>query len=187
MSISADATNVTLKLSNGDSAVVALQGATVHSYIHSGVERFFVSSKSDLNGPAAIRGGIPICWCVRAVRHQFGLLGREQAELGQCKDTRLDQGGSWSYVCTQEEHRSSQRPPGRELTPSGALLRRPIFGPPDNDDARFNKMKQHGFARTSKWTYDASASGLQAAAEPLSGGVKAVFSALLPSLEPFAI
>ncbi|KAK4703300.1 glucose-6-phosphate 1-epimerase, partial [Phenoliferia sp. Uapishka_3] len=96
MSISSDSTSVKLSLPNGDSASIAFLGATVHSYIHNKIERFFVSSKSSLNGPAAIRGGIPICW--------------------------------------------------------------PIFGPPDKEDERFNKMKQHGFARTCKWSLDEQAS-----------------------------
>ncbi|KAM0748008.1 galactose mutarotase-like protein [Meredithblackwellia eburnea MCA 4105] len=108
MPIHTSPTSVTLSLSNGDSAAIAFQGATVHSYISNGVERLFTSTKSDLDGPAAIRGGIPVCW--------------------------------------------------------------PIFGPPDKDDERFNKMKQHGFARTSKWDYNAAASGEE------GDGVKAVFT-----------
>lgn len=40
------------------------QGATVFSYKQAGQERLFASSKSSVHGsdPAAIRGGIPICW-----------------------------------------------------------------------------------------------------------------------------
>lgn len=43
-------------------ASVALLGATVYSYISADVERLFVSSKSGIEGPGAVRGGIPICW-----------------------------------------------------------------------------------------------------------------------------
>lgn len=43
-------------------ATVALHGAHVTSYATNGVERLFTSSKSSLTGPAAIRGGIPLCW-----------------------------------------------------------------------------------------------------------------------------
>lgn len=56
-----------LSISDGTSsstatASVALLGATVYSYISADVERLFVSSKSSIEGPAAVRGGIPICW-----------------------------------------------------------------------------------------------------------------------------
>ncbi|GAA5887580.1 hypothetical protein JCM6882_001456 [Rhodosporidiobolus microsporus] len=54
-----------VKLQLGDnSAQVALKGATVTSYSHSGTERLFVSSLSDpsLASPAAVRGGVPVCW-----------------------------------------------------------------------------------------------------------------------------
>ncbi|TNY21808.1 galactose mutarotase-like domain-containing protein, partial [Rhodotorula diobovata] len=39
-------------------------GATVISYVHDGRERFFTSTKSDIStsDPAAIRGGVPVCW-----------------------------------------------------------------------------------------------------------------------------
>ncbi|BGP12757.1 hypothetical protein JCM10213v2_000674 [Rhodosporidiobolus nylandii] len=39
-------------------------GATVTSYTHCGAERLFVSSLSNptLSDPAAVRGGIPVCW-----------------------------------------------------------------------------------------------------------------------------
>ncbi|KAL8276262.1 hypothetical protein RQP46_011336 [Phenoliferia psychrophenolica] len=120
--ISFDSTNVKLSGESGDEVVVALQGATVHSYVHQGAERFFVSSKSDLNGPAAIRGGIPICW--------------------------------------------------------------PIFGPPDKDDARFNKMKQHGFARTSKWTYVASESGDRVVKVPVAADASGLNMAMDSSGAP---
>ncbi|KAI5475055.1 hypothetical protein MNV49_002047 [Pseudohyphozyma bogoriensis] len=106
MPIQTDINSVTITYGSS-SAKIALQGATVYSYIHAGKERLFTSSKSDIAGPAAIRGGIPICW--------------------------------------------------------------PIFGPPPADDARFNKMKQHGFARSSKWGYVAGQSG------EVSDGIKAVF------------
>lgn len=90
-----------------DSATIALQGATVISYLTNARERLFTSTKSTLEGPAAVRGGIPICW--------------------------------------------------------------PIFGPPvRNEDT---KMKQHGFARISKWEFIQGESGDDAGRE----AVKAVF------------
>lgn len=73
-----------------DTASIALQGATVYSYVKSDLERLFLSSKSGIDGPQAVRGGIPICW--------------------------------------------------------------PLFGPPPSaDHPKLGKMKQHGFARSSKW------------------------------------
>lgn len=41
-----------------------MQGATVISYTTRGIERLFVSTESKIHGPAAIRGGVPICWSV---------------------------------------------------------------------------------------------------------------------------
>ncbi|ORY75674.1 galactose mutarotase-like domain-containing protein, partial [Leucosporidium creatinivorum] len=86
-------------------------GATVFSYIQAGKERLFASSKSSVHGsdPAAIRGGIPICW--------------------------------------------------------------PVFGPPNTEayEGVYSKLKQHGFARTSTWTYSAEESGSD------GEGEKAVF------------
>ncbi|GAA5980216.1 hypothetical protein JCM11641_005509 [Rhodosporidiobolus odoratus] len=55
----------TVKLSLGDDSVeVALKGATVISYHHASRERLFVSSASStaLSDPAAVRGGVPVCW-----------------------------------------------------------------------------------------------------------------------------
>ncbi|GAA5923016.1 glucose-6-phosphate 1-epimerase [Sporobolomyces koalae] len=105
-------TEHTVQLSLGEfsSAEVALKGATVFSYKQNGVERLFTSSKSDVRtaDPAAVRGGVPICW--------------------------------------------------------------PIFGPPPKDNALYNKLKQHGFARTSVWEYIESESHCDG-----EKGVKAVF------------
>ena len=51
-----------LTLANGDSVLVALQGAHVISWFQGGRERLFVSPHSVWDGHTAIRGGIPVCF-----------------------------------------------------------------------------------------------------------------------------
>lgn len=114
MPISQDGINVTLTTS-GSTAVVALLGASVHSWKEGGTERLFTSSLSSLSGPKAIRGGIPICF--------------------------------------------------------------PCFGPPPKGNPKFDKLPQHGFARTSKWTLVESSSG----DDEDGRGVHAVFRTSLPA------
>lgn len=46
----------------GSTAVVALQGAQVLSWIAGGAERLWLSPVSRLDAGRAVRGGIPICW-----------------------------------------------------------------------------------------------------------------------------
>lgn len=50
-----------LSLPNGDSVLVACQGAQVLSWVVQGRERLFLSPKSHWDG-RAIRGGVPVCW-----------------------------------------------------------------------------------------------------------------------------
>jgi len=47
---------------NGDTALVALHGAQVLSWIAGGRERLYLSPNAVLDGQAAIRGGIPLCF-----------------------------------------------------------------------------------------------------------------------------
>ncbi|GAA5908267.1 glucose-6-phosphate 1-epimerase [Sporobolomyces salmoneus] len=93
MPITRDAHSITLTLGEFSSTRIALKGATVYSYVQSGTERLFTSSLSSIetSDPAAIRGGVPICW--------------------------------------------------------------PIFGPPPEGNELYEKLKQHGFARTSVWEF----------------------------------
>lgn len=51
-----------LTLPQGDRAVVAQQGAQVLSWVSGGRERLYLSPRSTLDGRAAIRGGIPVCF-----------------------------------------------------------------------------------------------------------------------------
>jgi glucose-6-phosphate 1-epimerase len=51
-----------LSLPDGDSAVVALHGAQVVSWVAQGRERLYLSPRAVWNGQAAIRGGIPVCF-----------------------------------------------------------------------------------------------------------------------------
>lgn len=53
---------VRLSLPGGDSALVALHGASVISWVAGGRERLFLSRNSHFNGRDAIRGGVPVCW-----------------------------------------------------------------------------------------------------------------------------
>jgi glucose-6-phosphate 1-epimerase len=51
-----------LTLPNGDSATVALHGAHVLSWVAGGAERLYLSPRACLDGSAAIRGGVPVCF-----------------------------------------------------------------------------------------------------------------------------
>jgi len=51
-----------LTLPQGDRVVVALHGAHVLSWVSAGRERLYLSPKSLMDGEAAIRGGIPVCF-----------------------------------------------------------------------------------------------------------------------------
>jgi glucose-6-phosphate 1-epimerase len=51
-----------LALPAGDSLVVALQGSHVLSWVSGGQERLYLSPQSMMDGQAAIRGGVPVCF-----------------------------------------------------------------------------------------------------------------------------
>ena len=51
-----------LSLPNGDCATVALHGAHVLSWVAGGAERLYLSPLATLDGSAAIRGGVPVCF-----------------------------------------------------------------------------------------------------------------------------
>jgi len=51
-----------LSLPNGDSLTVALHGAHVLSWVSGGAERLYLSPDARLDGVAAIRGGVPVCF-----------------------------------------------------------------------------------------------------------------------------
>lgn len=53
---------IALKLAQGDSVLLSLQGAQVLSWVSQGQERLFLSPKAAHDGRAAIRGGIPVCF-----------------------------------------------------------------------------------------------------------------------------
>ena len=53
---------IRLNLPSGDSALVALHGAQVLSWVASGRERLYLSPRAAFDGQSAIRGGIPVCW-----------------------------------------------------------------------------------------------------------------------------
>lgn len=53
---------IRLRASNGDTALVALHGAQVLSWVSGGRERLYLSPNAVFDGQAAIRGGIPLCF-----------------------------------------------------------------------------------------------------------------------------
>jgi glucose-6-phosphate 1-epimerase len=53
---------IALKLGQGDSVLICLQGAQVLSWVGLGQERLFLSPRAAHDGQSAIRGGIPVCF-----------------------------------------------------------------------------------------------------------------------------
>ena len=53
---------IRLSLPQGDSALIALQGAQVLSWVSGGREQLFLSPKAAHDGHTPIRGGIPVCF-----------------------------------------------------------------------------------------------------------------------------
>jgi glucose-6-phosphate 1-epimerase len=51
-----------LALPQGDRLLVALHGAQVLSWVSGGQERLYISPQSVMDGQAAIRGGVPVCF-----------------------------------------------------------------------------------------------------------------------------
>lgn len=51
-----------LSLQSGDRLVVTLHGAHVLSWVSGGQERLYLSPQSVMDGQAAIRGGVPVCF-----------------------------------------------------------------------------------------------------------------------------
>ncbi|GAA5921896.1 hypothetical protein JCM1841_000968 [Sporobolomyces salmonicolor] len=85
---------VQLTLGQFSTAEVALKGATVFSYIQNGVERLFTSSKSDVrkSDPAAVRGGVPICWPI------FGPPPKDNVLYAKLKQHGFARTSVWEYV-----------------------------------------------------------------------------------------
>ncbi len=76
---------IALKLTQGDSALVSLQGAQVLSWVSRGEERLFLSPKAAHDGQTAIRGGIPVCFPQfnqrgPLVKHGFGRVSHWSAD-----------------------------------------------------------------------------------------------------------
>ena len=51
-----------IRITCGDTVLVALQGAHVLSWVSGGRERLFLSPANHWDGRTAIRGGIPVCF-----------------------------------------------------------------------------------------------------------------------------
>ncbi|GAA6022544.1 hypothetical protein JCM11491_005595 [Sporobolomyces phaffii] len=113
-------TRDTVELSLGEfsSASVALKGATVFSYVQSGCERLFTSSTSNvsLSDPAAVRGGVPICFPV------FGPPPKDNPVYNQLKQHGFARTAEWRFL---EDQSTCDGPNGVralfELTPTPAI------------------------------------------------------------------
>ncbi|GAA5994968.1 glucose-6-phosphate 1-epimerase [Rhodotorula paludigena] len=89
---------VTLTL--GTSTVhIALKGATVFSYSYDGQERLFTSAKSNVHtsDPAAVRGGVPVCWPI------FGPAPSDSPLFSKLKQHGFARTSVWEYVGAQDE------------------------------------------------------------------------------------
>jgi glucose-6-phosphate 1-epimerase len=85
-----------LTLPQGDRLLVALHGAHVLSWVSGGQERMYLSPQSILDGQAAIRGGVPVCFpqfnqrgpmAERLPKHGFA---RNVAWLADAPDLRAE-------------------------------------------------------------------------------------------------
>lgn len=79
---------IALKLGQGDSVLICLQGAQVLSWIGQGQERLFLSPRAAHDGHSAIRGGIPVCFPQfnqrgPLVKHGFARLSHWQADAAR--------------------------------------------------------------------------------------------------------
>lgn len=86
---------IRLTLPGGDSALVALQGAQVLSWVSGGKEQLFLSPHAAHDGHAPIRGGIPVCFPQfnqrgPLVKHGFA---RTLAWQARADDARIDGDG----------------------------------------------------------------------------------------------
>lgn len=86
---------ICLTLPGGDSALVALQGAQVLSWIRGGQEQLFLSPHAAHDGSTPIRGGIPVCFPQfnqrgPLVKHGFA---RTLAWQASADDARVDGNG----------------------------------------------------------------------------------------------
>ncbi|KNF00754.1 hypothetical protein PSTG_05893 [Puccinia striiformis f. sp. tritici PST-78] len=86
--------SVTIKTSTAQ-AEIALHGAHVYSWKVEGLEQLFLSSASSISGPAAIRGGIPICFPV------FGPPPAEEPYLS-LKQHGFARNTTWSFDGVEE-------------------------------------------------------------------------------------
>ncbi|KGG87979.1 aldose 1-epimerase [Comamonas thiooxydans] len=79
---------IALKLGQGDSALICLQGAQVLSWVGQGQERLFLSPRASHDGKSSIRGGIPVCFPQfnqrgPLVKHGFARLSHWQADAAR--------------------------------------------------------------------------------------------------------
>lgn len=99
-----------LRLPGGDSALIALQGAQVLSWVSRGQERLFVSPRAAHDGHTPIRGGIPVCFPQfnqrgPLVKHGFA---RTLAWSGQPGDARPAEGGGLQITLRLEDSEATR-------------------------------------------------------------------------------
>ena len=101
---------IALQLPGGDSALIALQGAQVLSWVSQGQERLFVSPRSAHDGHTPIRGGIPVCFPQfnqrgPLVKHGFA---RTMAWSGQSEDAQPVEGGGLQITLRFEDNAATR-------------------------------------------------------------------------------
>jgi glucose-6-phosphate 1-epimerase len=91
---------ILLKTAQGDSALVALHGAQVLSWVAGGRERLYLSPRAVFDGQSAIRGGIPLCF---PQFNQRGPLPKHgfARNLTWRRATASDDGDAPSSVCLE--------------------------------------------------------------------------------------
>lgn len=101
---------IALQLPGGDSALIALQGAQVLSWVSQGQERLFVSPRSAHDGHTPIRGGIPVCFPQfnqrgPLVKHGFA---RTMAWSGQPEEAQPVEGGGLQITLRFEDNEATR-------------------------------------------------------------------------------
>ena len=99
-----------LQLPGGDSALIALQGAQLLSWVSGGRERLFVSPRAAHDGHTPIRGGIPVCFPQfnqrgPLVKHGFA---RCMAWSGKPEDAQPVEGGGLQITLRFEDSEATR-------------------------------------------------------------------------------
>jgi glucose-6-phosphate 1-epimerase len=103
-------------LPQGDSLLVAEQGAQVLSWTTGGRERLFLSPDSAADGRTPIRGGVPLCWPQFNQRGGLPKHGFARNLNWQCGEVQaLDDGVEWRWHLLADAHTRALWPHAFEL------------------------------------------------------------------------